>query len=224
VGIGARFERSAAAEGVDQGLLGSGPVVGGARLRLHRGRRRPRRARAARGAQRGALAERPVVVHAATVKGKGFAPAEEAGSRGWRSGTPPSPSRSRTARPRRPRKAPARKPAKPAPPQYTKVFGEAMVRECERDPRVVGITAAMNSGHRAQRAPEGQPRPLLRRRHRRAERGAAGPAGLSLQGAKPVCAIYSTFLQRAVRPDRPRRLPPGAERRLRDGPGRAGRG
>ena len=30
--------------------------------------------------------------------------------------------------------------------QYTQVFGEALVRECERDERVVGITAAMNSG------------------------------------------------------------------------------
>ncbi len=43
-----------AAEGVDQGVLGAGPVVGGARLGLHGGDRRPRRARAARGAARGA--------------------------------------------------------------------------------------------------------------------------------------------------------------------------
>ena len=41
--------------------------------------------------------------------------------------------------------APARA-ASPVPPQYTQVFGEALVRECERDDRVVGITAAMNSG------------------------------------------------------------------------------
>ena len=53
---------------------------------------------------------------------------------------PPSRSRSRSAR-----RLPSR-PSSPAPPQYTQVFGEAMVRECERDPRVIGITAAMNSG------------------------------------------------------------------------------
>ena len=51
--LGVRAPR-AAAEGVDQGLLGARPVVGGARLGLHGRRRRPRRARAARGAARGA--------------------------------------------------------------------------------------------------------------------------------------------------------------------------
>ena len=41
---------------------------------------------------------------------------------------------------------PAGKRAEPAPPQYTTVFGEALVEECRRDERVMGITAAMNSG------------------------------------------------------------------------------
>ena len=54
-GIGAAFERlGPAPEGVDQGVLGAGPVVGGARLGLHGRDRRPRREGAARGAARGA--------------------------------------------------------------------------------------------------------------------------------------------------------------------------
>ncbi len=65
--------------------------------------------------------------------------------------TRPAPARSRFPAPavlagegagRDAARAPARAPA----PQYTQVFGDALVRECERDPRVVGITAAMNSG------------------------------------------------------------------------------
>jgi len=142
------------------------------------------------------LAERPVVVHAATVKGKGFAPAEEGGLEGmekWHAAKPKSIANGAPAAAKKP--AP-KKAAKPAPPQYTKVFGEAMVRECERDPRVVGITAAMNSGTGLNLLQKANP-------DRYYDVGIAEQnavllaAGLSLQGAKPVCAIYSTFLQRA---------------------------
>src|SRR5438270_2217962 len=97
--------------------------------------------RALRGGVGEALeAERPVVVHIATVKGKGFAPAEEGDLEGmekWHAAKPKSISNGEPA---------TAAPASPAPPQYTKVFGEALVRECQADPRVVGITAAMNSG------------------------------------------------------------------------------
>ena len=97
--------------------------------------------RAMRRALRAAFeAERPVVIHCATVKGKGFAPAEDGGLEGmekWHAAKPKSIAQ------RMP--APSR-PSSPAPPQYTQVFGEALVRECERDSRVIGITAAMNSG------------------------------------------------------------------------------
>src|SRR6202023_904719 len=89
-------------------------------------------------------AERPVVVHCATVKGKGFAPAEEGGLEGmekWHAAKPKSIANGAPA----PSK-PAARAAPPVPPQYTQVFGQALVRECERDDRVVGITAAMNSG------------------------------------------------------------------------------
>jgi 1-deoxy-D-xylulose-5-phosphate synthase len=151
--------------------------------------------RALRRALREALAaERPVVIHCATVKGKGFAPAEEGGLEGmeqWHAAKPKSIANGAPA-------SKAAKPAgaKPAPPQYTQVFGTALVAECRRDQRVIGITAAMNSGTGLS---------ILQRElpDRYFDVGIAEQqavlfaAGLALQGCKPVAAIYSTFLQRA---------------------------
>jgi 1-deoxy-D-xylulose-5-phosphate synthase len=139
-------------------------------------------------------AERPVVVHVATVKGKGFAPAEEGGLEGmekWHAAKPKSIAK------RMPAPA-AAKPsgAKPAPPQYTQVFGEALVRECHRDERVIGITAAMNSGTGLSILQKALP-------ERYFDVGIAEQqavlfaAGAALSGMRPVAAIYSTFLQRA---------------------------
>ncbi|MGI8902335.1 MAG: 1-deoxy-D-xylulose-5-phosphate synthase [Solirubrobacteraceae bacterium] len=139
-------------------------------------------------------AQRPVVVHCATVKGKGFAPAEQGGLEGmeqWHAAKPKSIYGG----------APAVKVRKPAgfkapPPQYTQVFGEALVAECRRDGRVLGITAAMNSGTGLSTLQRELP-------DRYFDVGIAEQqavlfaAGLALQGAKPVAAIYSTFLQRA---------------------------
>jgi 1-deoxy-D-xylulose-5-phosphate synthase len=142
------------------------------------------------------LAERPVVIHAATVKGKGFAPAEEGGLEGMEKWHAAKPKSIANGEPAAAKKAAPSTAAKAAPPQYTKVFGDAMVRECERDPRVVGITAAMNSGTGLNLLQKANP-------DRYYDVGIAEQnavllaAGLSLQGAKPVCAIYSTFLQRA---------------------------
>jgi 1-deoxy-D-xylulose-5-phosphate synthase len=155
--------------------------------------------RALRRALREALAaQRPVVVHCATVKGKGFAPAEEGGLEGmekWHAAKPKSISQGvpAVAQP-----APARTPdsSPKAPPQYTQVFGRALVRECERDERVIGITAAMNSGTGLNLLQSELP-------DRYYDVGIAEQqavlfaAGLALQGCKPVAAIYSTFLQRA---------------------------
>jgi 1-deoxy-D-xylulose-5-phosphate synthase len=151
--------------------------------------------RAIRRALRDALAaERPVVIHCATVKGKGFAPAEEGGLEGmekWHAAKPKSISG------RAPAKAvPAKSNGAPPPPAYTEVFGNALVRECRRDERIVGITAAMNSGTGLN---------ILQRElpERYFDVGIAEQqailfaAGLALQGSKPVAAIYSTFLQRA---------------------------
>src|SRR3989440_3313958 len=154
--------------------------------------------RALREALREALAaERPVVVHIATVKGKGFPPAEEGGLEGmeqWHAAKPNSIVNGAPARPAAAQGKPASA-AKP-PPQYTQVFGEALVRECERDARVVGITAAMNSGTGLSLLQKALP-------ERYFDVGIAEQqailfaAGLALQGVKPVAAIYFTFLQRA---------------------------
>jgi 1-deoxy-D-xylulose-5-phosphate synthase len=147
--------------------------------------------KALRSAVREALAaQRPVVVHVATVKGKGFGPAEDGGLAGmeqWHAAKPKSIANGAPA---------AAAAAKPAPPQYTKVFGNALVAECRRDERVVGITAAMNSGTGLNILQEALP-------DRYYDVGIAEQqailfaAGLALEGAKPVAAIYSTFLQRA---------------------------
>jgi 1-deoxy-D-xylulose-5-phosphate synthase len=151
--------------------------------------------RALRVALRSAFAaERPVVVHIATVKGKGFAPAEQGGLEGmerWHAAKPKSIAQG----------APTKiEPALPGavrrPPQYTQVFGDALVRECRRDDRVVAITAAMNSGTGLNILQKAMP-------DRYFDVGIAEQqailfaAGLALEGVKPVAAIYSTFLQRA---------------------------
>ena len=139
-------------------------------------------------------AGRPVVVHAATVKGKGFAPAEEGGLEGmerWHAAKPKSiANRVPVAKVAPPQ------PLKPVPPTWTEVFGEAMVDEVRRDRRVVGITAAMNSGTGLNILQKAEPDHYFDVGI--AEQNAVLLAsGLALQGAKPVCAIYSTFLQRA---------------------------
>lgn len=151
---------------------------------------------ALRDALREALAaERPVVVHIATVKGKGFAPAEEGGLEGMERWHAAKPNSIRNGSPA-PAAAPSRTITKPKPPQYTTVFGEALVQECERDERIVGITAAMNSGTGLSILQKAMP-------ERYFDVGIAEQqavlfaSGLALEGVKPVVAIYSTFLQRA---------------------------
>ena len=156
-------------------------------------------------------ADRPVVVHIHTVKGKGFEPAEEGGLEGmekWHAAKPgsivagkPAPKKpaakppltrgemSEGARPPSPRR---RKP----PPAYTSVFGDALVVEAKRDKRVIGITAAMAGGTGLTELERACPEQYY-------DVGIAEQdavlfaSGLAIQGAKPVCAIYSTFLQRA---------------------------
>ena len=157
--------------------------------------------RALRRALREALsAERPVVVHCATVKGKGFAPAEEGGLEGmekWHAAKPKSIANGApVGGAESARVAGGAGAAKPAPPAYTQVFGDALVAEAQRDDRVIGITAAMNSGTGLN---------ILQRElpDRYYDVGIAEQqaillaAGLALEGCKPVAAIYSTFLQRA---------------------------
>jgi len=140
-------------------------------------------------------ADRPVVVHIKTVKGKGFAPAEEGGLEGmekWHAAKPAS-IVNRKAAPKSP--VPDKVEAAP-PPQYTAVFGRALVEECRRDERIVGITAAMNSGTGLNILQEEIPERYydvgIAEQH-----AVLFAAGLALGGMKPVAAIYSTFLQRA---------------------------
>ena len=184
-------------------------------------------------------ADRPVVVHIHTVKGKGFAPAEEGGLEGmeqWHAAKPnsivngeptPEPKPAASSAPATPKEsdmdsgslprpgaaglveiqesdspeaiAPERlekPPAAGAPPQYTKVFGDAIVAEAERDERVVGITAAMAGGTGLQKLADEVPEQYYDVGIAE-QNGVLLASGLALQGAKPVCAIYSTFLQRA---------------------------
>jgi 1-deoxy-D-xylulose-5-phosphate synthase len=157
-------------------------------------------------------AERPVVVHIHTVKGKGFEPAEEGGLAGmekWHAAKPGSIVNGKEA-PKKPepKTIPVsesdspegieklEKPPPKAPPQYTAVFADALVEEAKRDLRVIGITAAMAGGTGLNKLSAALPEQYY-------DVGIAEQdavlfaAGLAIQGAKPVCAIYSTFLQRA---------------------------
>jgi len=129
---------------------------------------------------------RPVLVHVKTTKGKGYEPAEE-DVEAMHGATPFDPDSGKA------------KPPKPAPPSYTEVFGRSLVAEAERDPRVIAITAAMLKGtglqHMQARFPERTFDVGIAEQH-----GVVFACGLAIAGFRPVCAIYSTFLQRAFDP------------------------
>ena len=140
-----------------------------------------------RALQRTADSDRPVLLHVHTDKGRGYGPAEEDGEAMHGSG-PFAVESGRAARP-----------AAPGPPSYTEVFGTSLVREAEADPRVVGITAAMLKGtginQMLARFPERTYDVGIAEQH-----GVVFAGGLAIAGYRPVCAIYSTFLQRAFDP------------------------
>jgi len=128
------------------------------------------------------MTDKPVLVHVATHKGHGYAPAENAedkyhgvvkfdvitGQQTKSAGGPPS---------------------------YTKVFAQALVKEAEKDERIVAITAAMPSGTGldlfASRFPDRTFDVGIAEQH-----AVTFAAGLAADGMKPFAAIYSTFLQR----------------------------
>ena len=126
----------------------------------------------------------PVIVHALTQKGKGF-PSREKNYYAWHA---TGPFDLKTGE--------AVKASKPSHPSYTAVFGETMCELMEKDERVVALTAAMPDGTGVDKILEKFP-------ERAYDVGIAEQhcvtfaAGLSCEGLKPVCAIYSTFLQRA---------------------------
>lgn len=126
----------------------------------------------------------PVLVHVVTKKGAGYGPAEENPSRFHGIG----PYDIATGKP-------VKKPANAL--TYTQAFTHALLAEAARDERICAISAAMVDGTGL--------RPFANEHPDRcfdvgiAEAHAVGLAsGLALGGRKPVVALYSTFLQRAV--------------------------
>src|SRR5690606_14240633 len=80
-------------------------------------------------------------------------------------------------------------------PSYTKVFGTELIKQAERDPSIVAITASMPGGTGIDLF--GQAFPARTFDVGIAEQHAVTfAAGLAADGMKPFCAIYSTFLQR----------------------------
>lgn len=129
-----------------------------------------------------ALKGRPVFVHFVTKKGKGYPPAEESPGTYHNPGLfdPDTGQRHKSN----------------GPPSYTEVFGKTLVRLAKEDPRVVGITAAMPEGTGLNLLAEALPARCfdvgIAEQH-----AVTFAAGLATAGIRPVCALYSTFLQRA---------------------------
>jgi 1-deoxy-D-xylulose-5-phosphate synthase len=125
----------------------------------------------------------PILVHAITQKGKGYAPAEQSPDK-YHGVSKFNVITGEQAK------------APPGPPAYTKVFADALIAEATRDPTVVAITAAMPSGTGLDRFAKAFPDRCfdvgIAEQH-----AVTFAAGMATEGMKPFCAIYSTFLQRA---------------------------
>jgi 1-deoxy-D-xylulose-5-phosphate synthase len=93
----------------------------------------------------------------------------------------------------------SRKPAPGTPPSYQEVFGDALLRFARANPKIVGITGAMPSGTGLSALATELPRQFFDVGIAE-EHAVLFAAGLATQGVRPVCAIYSTFLQRAYDP------------------------
>ncbi len=129
-------------------------------------------------------ADGPVLVHVVTKKGVGYKPAEDDPERFHGVG----PYDIATG-------ASVKKMSGPL--TYTEVFGKTLIREARVDEHIVAITAAMRSGTGLDKFGKEFPDRLIDVGI--AEENAVGmAAGLSVGGCKPVVAIYSTFLQRAI--------------------------
>lgn len=131
--------------------------------------------------------DKPIVLHILTTKGKGYEPAiaDPEAFHG------PGPFEIMTGK---------SKPSKPGtPPKFQDVFGQAMVRFAKRDPKIVGITAAMSTGTSLKLLHDELPKQFFDVGMAE-EHAVLFAAGLSTQDFKPVCAIYSTMLQRAYDP------------------------
>jgi 1-deoxy-D-xylulose-5-phosphate synthase len=124
----------------------------------------------------------PVLMHVVTKKGKGYAPAEEDSDTFHGAG---------------PYKIESGELIKSVggPPDYKKVFGEALIQLAEQNQKVVGVTPAMSSGSGMNTFAEKYPERFfdvgIAEQHATTMCG-----GLATQGLRPILAIYSTFLQR----------------------------
>ena len=124
----------------------------------------------------------PILVHVVTQKGKGYGPAEASADK-YHAVVKFDVATGAQAK------------AKPNAPAYQNVFGQSLVKEAEKDDKIVAITAAMPSGTGVDIFNKAFP-------DRTFDVGIAEQhavtfaAGLATEGYKPFCAIYSTFLQR----------------------------
>ena len=125
----------------------------------------------------------PILVHVVTQKGKGYAPAETSADK-YHGVVKFDVATGAQAK------------SKSTAPQYTKVFGESLVKEARKDDKIVAITAAMPSGTGvdlfAKEFPNRSFDVGIAEQH-----AVTFAGGLAAEGYKPFAAIYSTFLQRA---------------------------
>jgi 1-deoxy-D-xylulose-5-phosphate synthase len=127
--------------------------------------------------------EGPILVHVVTQKGKGYAPAEASHDK-YHGVVKFDVATGKQDK------------GKSNAPAYTKVFGDSLVKEAQKDDRIVGITAAMPSGTGIDIFSKAFPTRTfdvgIAEQH-----AITFAAGLATEGFKPFAAIYSTFLQRA---------------------------
>ncbi len=128
----------------------------------------------------------PVLLHCRTKKGKGYEPAEIDPIK-WHGVNPFDRTKGEfnsTAN------------TKKVPPTYTNVFADTVVEICNQNDKVVAITAAMPSGTGLDKLKKSKPQSFfdvgICEQH-----AVTFAAGLACEGIIPICAIYSTFLQRA---------------------------
>ncbi|MBL9212734.1 MAG: 1-deoxy-D-xylulose-5-phosphate synthase [Opitutaceae bacterium] len=126
----------------------------------------------------------PVIIHLLTKKGKGLEAAIA------------HPEKFHGAAPFDPITGESRKATPGGPPNYQDVFGQALTRFARANPKVVGITGAMPSGTGLSHLAEGVPQQFFDVGIAE-EHAVIFAAGMATKGFRPVCAIYSTFLQRA---------------------------
>ena len=128
--------------------------------------------------------KKPVLVHVVTTKGKGY-PYAEADQVGYHAQSSFDLTTGKSI--------PS---SKPKPSSYSKIFGQTLLKICEQDSKVVGITAAMATGTGLDLLQKNIPSQYvdvgIAEQH-----AVTLAAGMASDGLKPVVAIYSTFLQRA---------------------------